>query len=409
MFVFYCRMAETNHCNFFLEKKNRFCRMLTKDGSDYCGEHQTFAPTELQEVADQFARMVCPLDSSHTCYVRHLKKHLRKCNANKKDPVYITHGLNRGSSTNDEIHGSTLCTIDDLALVQLISKIETVCTGIIPSVTERSSVHPRLQKEIETQANGVNSKRQLSQVSSLLSLIEKFNSIHADTCFLEFGAGRGMLTYWLGEITAEVPQSSFLLIERSAYRHKFDGRLSTKRDCVVRRVKADIGDLNLDEIELLKEHQHLVALSKHLCGAATDMALRCMTMTCEDISMKFRSIFIATCCHHRCDISSYVAMDYLVELGFEISDFNVMCGITSWATCGSRKNELIRKPENSVDRYARLQLTHEKRRKIGRMCKLIFDYGRIKFLEKYGYNGVLTYYVPESVSPENVCLIAIKN
>lgn len=401
-------MADTHHCNFFLEKKNRFCKMLTKEGSDYCGEHQTCASTGPEDAADRFARVVCPLDSSHTCYVRHLKKHIKKCNANKKDPAYITRGLNRGSSVDNETHGPTLCDIDDISLVQLIEKIETVCAGIIPSVSERSSLHPHLQKEIETQADGVNSRRQLSQVSSLLSLIENFNTIQPDTCFLEFGAGRGMLTYWLGEITSGVPQSSFLLIERSAYRHKFDGRLSTKRDCVVRRVKADIGDLNLDEIELLKEHQHLVALSKHLCGAATDMALRCMTVTSEDISEKFHAIFIATCCHHRCDISSYVSMNYLLEQGFEVSDFDVMCGITSWATCGTRKNELIPKPEDSVERYARLQLSHEKRRKIGKMCKLIFDYGRIKFLERYGYKGLLTYYVPESVSPENVCLVAIK-
>ena len=49
-------------------------------------------------------------------------------------------------------------------------------------------------------------------------------------------------------------------------------------------------------------------------------------------------IMIALCCHHRCDWGSFVGKKYILEkAGFCPQEFKLLCGITSWATCGSGK------------------------------------------------------------------------
>lgn len=46
----------------------------------------------------------------------------------------------------------------------------------------------------------------------------------------------------------------------------------------------------------------------------------------------------ALCCHHRCSWRSFVGKKYILQTaGFLASEFPLLCGITSWATCGSGK------------------------------------------------------------------------
>ena len=55
----------------------------------------------------------------------------------------------------------------------------------------------------------------------------------------------------------------------------------------------------------------VVGVSKHLCGAATDLALRCLeTFSASgNAKSKIETILIALCCHHRCDWNIYVGKD----------------------------------------------------------------------------------------------------
>ena len=49
-------------------------------------------------------------------------------------------------------------------------------------------------------------------------------------------------------------------------------------------------------------------------------------------------LLIALCCHHRCNWHSFVGKKYLLEkAGFTQQEFTLLCGLTSWATCGSGK------------------------------------------------------------------------
>ena len=76
-------------------------------------------------------------------------------------------------------------------------------------------------------------------------------------------------------------------------------------------------------------------MGKHLCGAATDLALLSVLHSLD--LARLGGLLIALCCHHRCDWDLFVGKEFLLERGFEQQDFNLLCGLTSWATCGSGK------------------------------------------------------------------------
>lgn len=96
----------------------------------------------------------------------------------------------------------------------------------------------------------------------------------------------------------------------------------------------DIADLDLSKVAAV-EGCDVVAVSKHLCGAATDLTLRCL---CEGskVKMELRGIAIALCCHHRCSWQQLVGQDFLMQLGFGAADFHLLSHMTSWAVCGRR-------------------------------------------------------------------------
>ncbi|GBF89040.1 tRNA:m(4)X modification enzyme-like [Raphidocelis subcapitata] len=97
-----------------------------------------------------------------------------------------------------------------------------------------------------------------------------------------------------------------------------------------------------------------VAYGKHLCGAATDMALRaCLTAQAqgqaklqrpasvgdgaagqEQQCCVFRGLCIAMCCHHRCSWRTFVGKRELAAFGIAPWEFEVLAYATSWALCG---------------------------------------------------------------------------
>ena len=99
------------------------------------------------------------------------------------------------------------------------------------------------------------------------------------------------------------------------------------------------------------QFQKVIAISKHLCGAATDLAINSLVNFVENsvpstentdqiINNKtpLLGIMIALCCHHRCSWNTFVGKKYLLErAGFSPDEFTLLCGLTSWATCGSGK------------------------------------------------------------------------
>ena len=173
----------------------------------------------------------------------------------------------------------------------------------------------------------------------------------------------------------------------------------------------------------------MIGVSKHLCGAATDLALLSV-INSLDLD-RLGGLMIALCCHHRCDWDLFVGKEFLQGKGFNPGEFKLMCGLTSWATCGSGKprqrqdkqqngndqeepkkedidSEPVAKSAKHDFRYDRLNLPRERREDIGRKTKRLLDFARVQFLkEKLKLKKAkLYYYCDPTISLENVVLLA---
>ena len=131
----------------------------------------------------------------------------------------------------------------------------------------------------------------------------------------------------------------------------------------VQRITIDIKDLELSRVQALSDdkgqRKKVIAFSKHLCGSATDITLKCLMNYVEkeradgnkwvrihhdlfiastDGMYNFRTpisgIIIALCCHQLCRYEMYPNNSFLTANGFEKMDFARLCKMSSWAICG---------------------------------------------------------------------------
>ncbi|CAI5497809.1 unnamed protein product [Closterium sp. Naga37s-1] len=190
--------------------------------------------------------------------------------------------------------------------------------------------------------------------------------------YVELGAGRGYLTHMLCSCFLA---RHVVLVERRAYKFKADRALRKLPGVNLMRVRVDIADLQLAALPSL-EGRPLVAISKHLCGPATDLALRCCLNASQTSQpsqpgqlghqgqpseeshlnqgqqepsqqgqpsqerqqgTRLAGLAIATCCHHLCDWDSYVNPAFFTRLGFAPSDFAAVAWMSSWALLGEGK------------------------------------------------------------------------
>uniref|UniRef100_A0A2D4FGA3 tRNA:m(4)X modification enzyme TRM13 n=3 Tax=Micrurus TaxID=8634 RepID=A0A2D4FGA3_MICCO len=157
--------------------------------------------------------------------------------------------------------------------------------------------------------------------------MKRLHLLGPGNCFVEFGAGRGKLSHWLDIALQDARDVHFLLVERASTRFKVDGK---HRKSYFERLQVDIQHLCLSKVPLLvEENLSLIGTGKHLCGAATDLALRCLVDTyvnsraeekegsvtkrikidcpgqkhskcAAENQSPIAGIVIALCCHHRC-------------------------------------------------------------------------------------------------------------
>jgi tRNA:m4X modification enzyme len=112
------------------------------------------------------------------------------------------------------------------------------------------------------------------------------------------------------------PTCDIVLVDRAAVRHKADRELSRADHCTFARIKSDIADVSLRKVTEL-QGKPVVAVSKHLCGGATDLALRAVHLAAvpgdAEPAIDVHGIAIATCCHHRCTWDQYVSQAWFKE------------------------------------------------------------------------------------------------
>jgi tRNA:m4X modification enzyme len=186
---------------------------------------------------------------------------------------------------------------------------------------------------------GNRARKHLEQIGSIINQLLQLNLLQSNTCFVEMGAGRGQLSHELHACLKQDSTSNFVLIERDHQRYRFDAHHRREHQGPsFDRYRIDIRDLYLPEIPSIKNSQeprHTVIISKHLCGGATDLALRC-AVNGQDENRNVRAIIIALCCHHRLMWNDYVGKDFFYRNNLTPKDFSLIRTLTSWGTNENR-------------------------------------------------------------------------
>ena len=153
------------------------------------------------------------------------------------------------------------------------------------------------------------------------------------------GAGRGQLSHELHACLKQESTVHFALIERDHQRYRFDAhhRLESQGPSF-KRYRLDIRDLYLSELPSIKDPEppaDVVVISKHLCGSATDLALRCAADAQHAVG-RVRAILIALCCYHRLMWNDYVGKDFFRRMNLTPKDFMLVRALTTWCTNENR-------------------------------------------------------------------------
>ncbi|KAK7308669.1 hypothetical protein VNO77_42289 [Canavalia gladiata] len=450
---------ETKRCNFWLPNKNRFCANCPFAGSLFCGNHNS-------RPQDQW--IPCPIDPSHSVLEQNLKGHVKRCPMLKQvqslsvQPFYQK-GINAGSdgeeetsrfddsrlpymTVTSEMKRNDLHKMSVPEFCNLIEKIESLheslCKDIQDSIQMPEVCSLWIKSGIEDRKLPFQEKH-IVQQASILGNLENFgvlkNSLgrkpseceepvegkgEGVPAVIEFGAGRGYLTQMLADCYGI---KRVFLVERKSYKLKADRSLRQNESLMLERLRIDIEDLDLNAVESLQGVPFL-AIGKHLCGAATDLALRCCFPEYRKNSSeqytannKFGGLAIATCCHHLCQWKHYTNKRFFLDLGLTMEEFHAITWFTSWAvdaihdsdlpdttTCGSHFQSIKAQGDGHANGVERILSDMEsgKRAALGFKCKWIIDLGRLMWLRKHGLDAKLVRYVPPSISPENHLLIA---
>lgn len=418
----------SQRCQYICPRKQRQCKMLiTNPVSTHCMEHLIFDP-DLDESIKQSLRIPCPINPAHTISPHDLKRHIRKCN---QRPIILgpfhRPNCNSGLETDEhEDYPNILQEISDDELKEFIVRLNDLHDHLVAQPVE---IHPTELNfhlaHVKLDELGQRARKHLEQIGSLIGQLVHFDLLHGHTCYVEMGAGRGQLSHELHACLKEHDDVHFALIERDHQRYRYDAhhRLE-KHGPKFERFRLDIRDLFLSELPCLREIQpplDVVIISKHLCGGATDLALRSAS-DAQRISGQIRAIVIALCCHHRLMWNEYVGKEFFRRVHLTPKDFSLIRSLTSWCT----SDNLYRPPQDGkrstidgislqnlsatpIDRsiYSKQRLfSVDEQEKIGLKSKRILDWGRIEYLKSNRFDAHLKVYASKNITLENIALVA---
>ena len=472
-------------CCFFLPVKKRLCNLGRAPGSRYCGNHRPSheAPSErVRRLAMASSssegnrsgaeRIPCPVDPSHTIYLHNLAAHVQICNVSKdlkrlEQQSYYCKDCNSGSShlwNNNSPPSEGSDRNKEVCAKTLAAKIRDCFEDHVKAELEEPEVwkeeegqENKVQEEEEGQDNeekegagrGVYKEimaqlgaeqtsfqrlRHIKQDADIISQMATFQLFSRDCrhVFIELGAGKGKLGVSLRVVA---PLSRVVFVERSGQRRKAD-RVNADhaqsflrirmdiRHCLVHRLPlptipaAPPSTVNEERKECLPSS---VIVAKHLCGLATDLALRSasnfLSSSSSSPTTHFAGVSIATCCHHACSSEDYVGTPWLVERGFTAAEFELMRYWSGWVNSFREaedddsskvdKEETEEHRAITSSRVARVAgLSGEELRQLGFMTRRVIDQGRVNFLRALGLRAVQRRYCSPSLSPECYLILA---
>lgn len=487
-------------CCFLLTHKQRLCNLERSPHSRYCGAHRP-AEEESLETSNQpdvskrrkrnndDERIPCPLDPAHTIFKRFLSNHLKICNAAKiiehlQSLPYYKPNCNGGTILCEEVSNQTemadpskllqkvdaayekipktitetvykkpiITDLDESQIIQLDQHIRAVIGGDQTSFYQLrhveqdiAIVHIMLQNKILRLQNP-----QLDLDSNLSVVSHKEEIPSSNNVYLEFGAGKGLLGY---AVYLCDPNAKLGLIERSSNKKKIDKFLTEKgaqfarfrmdiRDCFVPLLPCVVDSLQQHRDGLHSTAPQIVVMAKHLCGVASDLAIRSIANLDNNDPVKSdsnlltaskklcsRAVAIATCCHHACQYDDYTGHKWLMECSITRDEFEIIKFWSGWAnlpTDGTSSADSCKTDSDPVkdtsteantdhacvalknDIPRPVGLSQDAMKVYGKKIKRILDYGRVLYLQgEVGFNHVnMVKYCDDKLSPECMLIIA---
>lgn len=393
---------------FFHSKKRRWCTFPAVNGAR-CRTHL--------DTSELSGRIPCPLDPSHSISVESLQRHLKVCASNREanfltQQPFFRKGVN---GSKPEVPDSTSDLSSDLETAYFRAVKEVLGGGpdVANALLEISSI------ACERATDLCHSDKHGLQAEDLAKLLCQevlpVSRAGESSVILEYGCGRGALSR---ASMKALPGSRALLVDRDTRRHKVEKRRSEGGEGIL-RLRLDVADFDLAaflarpaapaheladtsglglrlralwrQADALRSPpwppSNLLLCTKHLCGSATDLALRSLEKA-QGALPALVVVCCATCCHHRCDASTYVNLPFLQSLGLcTAENFATLAAMTGGAFGGSDVS----------------------RRRAGLMAKRVLDIGRVAFLKQLDFCNVrIQSYIGKEVTPENVAIIASK-
>ena len=324
---------------------------------------------------------------------------MKVCNSKlpEETPDYIVSNCNVGNLEKVTEELFRLQDIPQFKMDNIVKKVEELFEKHVAGTIKMNiKEHPVLAEELANETYGSEKRKHILQTSSMLGIMQENSFLQPKTCFIEFGAGKAAVTFWLASALKDVSFTKVLVVDKASHRHKRDN-LIQDRD-LVERIRADIADLDLKGLDMVDRCESFCGVSKHLCGAATDLTLRCMVQGNQHIR-KTKNFIICVCCHHRCDWNTFVGKEWFVANDIDKETFNVMIKMVSWSVCGDGRNR------NKRDTVDVKEAKRKEKEEIGWKCKRLIDFARLEYLNDNKYDAKMNFYTEKSVTLENVCLI----
>lgn len=415
----------------YIKRDRMPCKFASLPSSNFCFHH----------LPD---RIPCPLDPSHSVLPHKLKRHLKACpkgtqQARLAAMPFFAKDLNAGADQLCDASAVESSPRDDIAApdpTRLLALAERVLSAVAtvgvhgqsPGAVRRSAA-PLPASKIQKHAT---QNAAIGDAAARLGLLDARR-----TMVLELGAGTAKLSAALVDCirgnSAEARETAVVLVDRIRPKSCVDSKMR-EMGARVSRLRMDLRHLRLAGVQEVSSPWGAqasdrtapvaampavkrLAFAKHLCGEATDFALRSMVVA---DAPRMDGIVVATCCHHRCRWESLVGRPLLQRLGFTAADFLLLTRLSGWAT----NRASLREPgaaradndgEHAVDDDVTRSLASSvaetlgpaERERVGRACKRLIDAARLSYLDEWRYRGWMEEYVPTEVSPENVLLVGM--
>ncbi len=438
-------------CKYINPINHRKCGLQVRKGMKYCFahlnkvEHDTNAEIKVFRInkkGEKIGRVRCPLDPTHTIWADRLKSHLGKCNAirakraeSEKQKTCPWFDLNcnvKGEKCGDMKLGDE--TVDKKEFRSFITKTLQKYDNYFSSKPELELDQVLYKEGLEERSEELTNKKHFIQQSSLIGQLVKHKLFDKSNLYVEFGCGRAEFSRYLNLALYKHSfnqgirnniSTRFLMVDRDRPRMKMDKKMvqdikeiGDEKLPIINRLKVDIKDLQLAKaIDIhsaskLKEKTNYVGISKHLCGVATDLTLRCLINSmkeekqAENPRYQFKGFLVAVCCRHCCYYPWLLTESKkFLKDNFDIdaTNFKYIRKMCPWATSGTYHEG----KDDGSEHFSGLTLVE--REKVGLKMRRIIDTSRCFAMRARGFNVHLIKYVPRDITFENSCMVITAN